>query len=102
MVEEVEECHEMMRQRSLAQVILRTPGNDMGTRGLDEQYAQPGFNHGNFEAIQVQCVSDDSDELDTVSIVGPFWFILDALDKSRQGKPGREAEKKGSVSSAVR
>lgn len=69
----------------------RSSGHDLGTHGLDDWHIRPGFDHGNFGQVQAQRACSDDDELDTVSVVGPSWSLLDALDMARQGKPEYEA-----------
>ncbi|KAL2669949.1 hypothetical protein Neosp_015115 [[Neocosmospora] mangrovei] len=66
-------------------------GHDLGTHGLDDWYIRPGFDHGNFDQVQAQSICSDDHELDTVSVVGPSWSLLDALDKARQDRPEYEA-----------
>ncbi|RMJ19138.1 hypothetical protein CDV36_001204 [Fusarium kuroshium] len=65
--------------------------HDVGTHGLADWHTRPGFDHGNFDSIQDQRVYSDTDELDTVSVVGPSWSLLDALEKAHLGKSDFEA-----------
>ncbi|RSM05414.1 hypothetical protein CDV31_009566 [Fusarium ambrosium] len=65
--------------------------HDVGTHGLADWHTRPGFDHGNSDSIQDQRVCSDTDELDTVSVVGPSWSLLDALDKAHLGKSDFEA-----------